>query len=123
MKTQRKKRTQRDYSLAFKLQVVSEVEKGSLSYKQAQIKYGIQGRSTVLVWLRKLGRLEYPLFDPMSSKPTPEQRIKELEAALQTEKEKNIVLNLYVESINEIVSPAERKKRLAELLKKQRRRK
>ncbi|MGI3068867.1 hypothetical protein, partial [Vibrio alginolyticus] len=30
------KRTQRDYSLAFKLTVVDEVEKGSLTYKQAQ---------------------------------------------------------------------------------------
>ncbi|MBS4027195.1 MAG: transposase, partial [Ignavibacteriales bacterium] len=49
------KRTQRDYGLAFKLQVVDEVEKGQLTYKQAQTKYGIQGRSTVLVWLRKHG--------------------------------------------------------------------
>ncbi len=44
--SQVKRRSQRDYSLAFKLQVVSEVEKGELSYKQAQRKYGIQGRST-----------------------------------------------------------------------------
>jgi transposase-like protein len=35
------RRSQRDYSLAFKLQVVSEVEKGEVSYKQAQRKYGI----------------------------------------------------------------------------------
>lgn len=46
------KRTQRDYTLAFKLSVVEQVEKGELTYKQAQAKYGIQGRSTVLVWLR-----------------------------------------------------------------------
>lgn len=46
------KRTQRDYSLAFKLAVVNQVEKGELTYKQAQERYGIQGRSTVLVWLR-----------------------------------------------------------------------
>jgi transposase-like protein len=123
MKTTKKKRTQRDYSLAFKLQIVTEVEKGRLTYKQAQKKYGIQGRSTVLVWLRKHGRLEYPLFDPMSSKPTPEQRIKELEAALQAEKDKNQVLNLFVESIHEIVGPAELKKRLAEQPKKQKRKK
>jgi transposase len=43
------KRTQRDYSLAFKLQIVDEVEKGHLTWKQSQTKYGIQGRSTVLV--------------------------------------------------------------------------
>lgn len=42
------KRTQKGYSLAFKLQVVDEVEKGQLTYKQSQQKYGIQRRSTVL---------------------------------------------------------------------------
>ncbi len=30
------KRTQRDYSLAFKLSVVDQVEKGEMTYKQAQ---------------------------------------------------------------------------------------
>lgn len=39
------KRTQRDYSLAFKLAVVDQIEKGELTYKQAQERYGIQGRS------------------------------------------------------------------------------
>ncbi|MBO9491137.1 IS3 family transposase, partial [Endozoicomonas sp. G2_1] len=37
------KRTQKDYSLAFKLSVVEQVEKGEMTYKQAQDKYGIQG--------------------------------------------------------------------------------
>ncbi|MFT5062965.1 MAG: transposase [Gammaproteobacteria bacterium] len=40
------KRTQRDYSLGCKLTVVSEVERGLRSYKEAQVNYGIQGRST-----------------------------------------------------------------------------
>ena len=44
------KRTQRDYSLPFKLKVILEVEQGELTYKEAQKKYGIQGRSTVLGW-------------------------------------------------------------------------
>ena len=63
-----KKRTQRAYSLAFKLQVVEEVEKGELTYKQAQSKYGIQGRSTVLVWLRKHGRLNWKKRNPIERK-------------------------------------------------------
>lgn len=42
------KRTQRDYTLGFKLQVVAAVERGNMTYKQAQTIYGIQGRSTVL---------------------------------------------------------------------------
>jgi transposase-like protein len=58
------KRTQRDYTLAFKRAVVEQVEKGELSYKQAQDRYGIQGRSTVLVWLRKHGRQNW---GPMAS--------------------------------------------------------
>ncbi|AJI81105.1 transposase IS1669 [Yersinia enterocolitica] len=48
------KRTQRDYPLSFKLAVVEQVKKGEMTYRQAQDRYGIQGRSTVLKWLRKL---------------------------------------------------------------------
>ena len=44
-----RKRSQRDYTLAFKLAVVDQVEKGELSYKDAQTRSGIQGKSTVLV--------------------------------------------------------------------------
>ena len=43
------RRTQKAYSLAFKLELVDAVEKGALAYKQAQLRYGIQGKSTVLV--------------------------------------------------------------------------
>ena len=38
-KEQRVKRTQRDYSFAFKMLIVHEVEKGQITYKQAQAKY------------------------------------------------------------------------------------
>ena len=87
------KRTQRDYSLTFKLAVVDQLEKGELTYKQAQARYGIQGRSTVLVWLRKHGRQDWSqgaslradrsqtMTDPKDL--TPEQRIKEREQQLQ----------------------------------------
>ncbi|MGY3976394.1 hypothetical protein ACW5XX_05520, partial [Aeromonas mytilicola] len=44
------KRTQRDYSLTFKLALVEQIEKGELTCQQAQARYGIQGNSTVLVW-------------------------------------------------------------------------
>lgn len=60
------KRIQRDYTLSFKLAVVEQVEKGELTYKQAQQRYGIQGRSTVLSWLRKHGRLDWSPFCPIS---------------------------------------------------------
>ena len=93
------RRTQRDYSLAFKLAVVDQVEKGELTYKQAQDHYGIQGCSTVLVWLRKHGRLDWtngtPKFlkqgqpvDKPKTELTPEQRIKALEKELADTKMK-----------------------------------
>jgi transposase len=94
------KRTQRDYTLAFKLAVVEQVEKGELTYKQAQDRYGIQGRSTVLVWLRKhgrqnwgpmahYGRMSDPTRSTSSQTLTPEQRIKELEVQLKEAQEKS----------------------------------
>lgn len=73
---QKQRRSQRDYSLAFKLQVVSEVEKGELSYKQAQRKYGIQGRSTVLVWLRKHSILDWKEMPTMSHKKHQNKRLR-----------------------------------------------
>ena len=101
MSTTGKKRTQRDYTLAFKLQVIEEVEKGSLTYKQAQKQYGIQGRSTVLVWLRKHGNLDWtlPKLNSLSTEKekTPEQKIKELEAALETERLKTLFLTTAID--------------------------
>lgn len=111
----RVKRSQRDYTLAFTLSVVEEVEKGSLSYKQAQRKYGIQGRSTVLVWLRKLGTLDWslPQLCQLSSKEkTPEQRIKELEAALDLEKQKTLLLTTVIDIAEKQYGLAIRKKPL-----------
>lgn len=43
------KRTQRYYTLALKLAAADQVEKSELSYKQAQERYGIQGRLPLLV--------------------------------------------------------------------------
>lgn len=91
------KRTQRDYTLAFKLSVVEQVERGELTYIEAQRRYGIQGRSTVLTWLRKHGHFDWYTLSSsdikqteMNKKPTlpmsPEQRIKALEAELKDTK-------------------------------------
>jgi len=93
------KRSQRDYTLAFKLGVVAQVEKGDLTYKEAQRRYGIQGRSTVLVWLRKHGQQGWQtmrssdfkgtVMGSASQAPlTPEQRIKALEVQLKEANEK-----------------------------------
>lgn len=96
----RERRSQRDYGLAFKLEVISQVERGEMTYKQAQKKYGIQGSSTVLKWLRKLGTLDWTTIKKPSlekKEPTPEQRIKELEALLQEEKDRNLVYKTMID--------------------------
>lgn len=107
------KRTQRDYSLAFKLKVVEEVEKGEFTYKEAQRQYGIQGRSTVLVWLRKHGRLDWSLN--MKKKPTPGKRIRELERALKQAKEDKEILQKAIDIAEEQLGIDIRKKYLAQL--------
>ncbi|WP_417700134.1 IS3 family transposase [Pseudoalteromonas lipolytica] len=93
------KRTQRDYSLGFKLQVVDAVEKGDMTYKQAQKIYGIQGRSTVLTWLRKHGKMDWTQSPKMTmpkspkAKESPAQKIKRLERELEDEHLRNLLLN------------------------------
>lgn len=99
------KRTQRDYTLAFKLSVVEQVEKGELSYKQAQDRYGIQGRSTVLSWLRRHGRQGWGRAASSAAMPidknpsplTPEQQIKALQVQLAQAQEKAKLFEAIVE--------------------------
>lgn len=84
------KRTQRDYSLSFKLQIVSEVENEELSIQRALRKYGIQSHGTVLNWIRKYGTFdrEYQIQRLMSK--SPEQKILELEQRVKLlEKQKS----------------------------------
>ncbi len=102
------RRSQRDYSEAFKLSVVEQVEKGEMTYKQAQKRYGIQGRSTVLVWCRKHGLQDWPqprgpgkrratMTDKPSKPLTPEQRIKELERQLKDEQLKSALFEKVID--------------------------
>ena len=110
---ERKKRTQRDYTLSFKLAVVSQLEKGDFTYKQAQKCYGIQGRSTVLVWLRKYGNLDWnkPIIHIMSkSEETPAQKIKRLERELADEKLRTKILNTMIDIADEQLGTQIRKK-------------
>ncbi len=108
-----KKRTQRDYTFSFKLSVVSLVEKGEMSYKQAQDVYGIQGKSTVLTWLRKHGSQDWSsqtLSMKSNSKETPAQKIKRLEKELSNERIKTKVLNKMIDISDEQYGTSIRKK-------------
>lgn len=106
------KRTQKDYSLAFKLQIIEEIEKGVLSYKQAQKKYGIQGRSTVLVWLRKHGRLDWKSKLPMKDKAPPKKKINDLEAKIKRLEQEKEILNRAIDIADDMLGTDIRKKYL-----------
>lgn len=86
------KRTQRDYSLSLKLQIVQEIERGELSTHGACKKYGIQARSTVVSWLRKFGNFDWETQTPSQMPKTPEQQIMELQAQVKLlEKQKSLL--------------------------------
>ena len=109
----KKKRTQRDYNMGFKLAIVSQVEKGEMTYKQVQQLYGIQGRSTVLVWLIKHGNLDWSKPGLlMKSNETPAQKIKRLEKQLEDERLKNKILNKMIDISDQQYGTSIRKKYL-----------
>lgn len=112
------KRTQKDYTLAFKMQVVDEIEKGELSQHGAVRKYGIQARSTVLTWLRKHGRLDWYQNSLMPKKATPNKKIKELEKQLQRLQAQNEILNMAIDIADETLKTSIRKKYLSLLSEK-----
>jgi transposase len=77
------RRSQRDYSLSLKLQIVSDIEKGKSSITQARKQYGIQSHGTVLNWLRKFGNFDWENQTPSHMPKSPEQKIMELESKVK----------------------------------------
>jgi len=77
------KRTQKDYSISFKLQIVQEIEQGRTSISQVKKDYAIQSRSTIVQWLRKFGNFDWDNQTPLTMSKSPEQKIMELEAKVK----------------------------------------
>jgi len=93
---------QRQFSEAFKKQVVREFEQGLLNKNQLQAKYGLGGKSLVLKWCRKYGRFAYesPTQNGRPMKDPQKQRIKELEKKLQAAEQKLKVYDKLIEITN-----------------------
>ena len=91
------KRSQRDYSMSFKLEVVTEIESGVLSTTGAQRKYGIQARSTVVSWLRKYGKFDWENQTPSTMPKSQEQLLMELEAKVKLLEKQKAMLEHRVE--------------------------
>lgn len=92
------KRTQKDYSMSFKLQVVEEVERGEISVTAAQKKYGIQGNTTIINWLRKYGTFDWENKTPSNMPKTHEQKLMELEQKVKLLEKQKAFLEKQVET-------------------------
>ena len=93
IKSQYVKRSQKDYSLSFKLAVVQEVESGCISNRGAMRKYGIQGHGTITEWRRKYGIFDIDNSSQQRAMQTPEQKIKELEQTVKQLERQNEFLS------------------------------
>jgi len=91
------KRSQKDYSMSFKLSLVKEIESGLLSTTGAKRKYGIQARSTIVNWLRKYGTFDWENQTPSNMPNTQEQRLMELEAKVKLLEKQKALLEHQVE--------------------------
>lgn len=98
IKSEYVKRTQKDYSMSFKLQVVQEIERGELSMTSASAQYGIQGNETVSRWLRKYGNFDWENQTPSHMEKSPEQRILELEQQVKLLEKQKAFLEKQVET-------------------------
>lgn len=124
------KRTQKDYSYAFKLSVVAEVESGELGIKAAARKYGIQSHSTVTNWLRKYGNFDWEnkssikmpkskdqkLYELQQQVKLLEKQKKELEKQVENADKKAIFFDMMIDIAEEELKIPIRKKSLPEQL-------
>jgi transposase-like protein len=108
----------KQYSLAFKLKVIEEVELGQIGIEAARRKYDILGHSTILKWLRKHGRLGW--YKGVNMKElTPQKRIKQLEKELQRLRSDKEILEIALDVAKEDLGIDIRKKYLTKLSEEQ----
>ena len=80
---------------------------------QALRKFGIQGKATILVWLRKHGRLDWSPKNSMSKKQPPNKKIRELEKKIKRLEEDKEILNTAIDIADEMLNTDIRKKYLS----------
>ena len=94
------KRTQKDYSMSFKLSVVSEIERGDISKTGAKQKYGIQGDGTIRRWLKKYGTFDWENQTPNNMPKSKDQTIFELEQKVLLLEKQKALLEIQAEQAN-----------------------
>lgn len=90
------------YTEALKKQIVREFEAGLMNKDQLKRKYGIGGKSRILIWCRKYGKFAYntPMQNGRPMKDPQKHRIKELEKKLKAAELKLKVYDKLIEVTN-----------------------
>ena len=103
-----KERFIKRYSLAFKQQVISEIESGKLSPSKAKRIYDIGGAETIKLWIQQMGKKHLLTTVVRIEMPEEKDEIrelkkqkKELESALAKEVVKNLALESLLEAAGE----------------------
>jgi len=116
MDTSSPQRVSYRYSEAFKLKVVTEIERGKLTITEAVRLYEITGGCTIYNWLRKYGKshlinkiVRIEMKDEKTQLKKHKERIRELESALSSMALHNICLQSYIDVVNENISNEEKK--------------
>lgn len=118
------KRNNQFYSDTFKQTVVKEVMDGIICKDEARRKYGIQGKSTVLKWIRKFEATKTGFMGKAEENPA-NKKMQELEAEnkrlleeLQLEQLRSRALNVMIDLAEEQLKIPIRKKSGAKQSKK-----
>ena len=83
------KRTQKDYSMSFKLSVVREVETTKIGLCAIARKYGIQSESTVKRWMEKFGTFDWTNIKGGNMPKSKDQILLELQEKVKQLEKKN----------------------------------
>lgn len=83
------KRTQKDYSMSFKLSVVKEVETTEIGLCAIARKYGIQSESTVKRWMEKYGTFDWTNIKGGNMPKSKDQELLELKEKVKMLERKN----------------------------------
>ena len=91
------KRTQKDYTMSFKMSVVREYEETDISLGTLSRKYGIQGSYTVRQWINKFGTFDWQnkTLQPMGR--TKDQELLGLREKVKVRERKNARLERELE--------------------------
>ena len=91
------KRTQKDYSMSFKLSVVQEYETTKISLGALKRKYGVQGNATIRHWIEKYGNFDITNKCYQSMEKNKDQELLELQQKVRLLERRNARLEKELE--------------------------